>query len=611
MCGIVGYIGKEPCLEMLLQGLEKLEYRGYDSAGVALIINRQIETRRAVGRLSELREKVAKENSLQQAVTGIGHTRWATHGGPTEANAHPHCSENIALVHNGIVENYQEIRKDLESRGYKFASETDTEVAVHLLNHLITANNTDYLKSLSQLMDKVEGSFAFVAIDQKSPDTLLIARHASPMVIGVGEQVTYIASDVTALLEYTRKVIYLEDGDYAVLKPGETKIYNQGREVGRKTSEITWDLAEAQKGGFAHFMIKEIYDQPKAVNDTLSGRLVSSHKNFQLPEVADLLKNIKDLHRIKMVACGTAWHACILGKYFFEQISRTPADVEIASEFRYQNPILLENDLFIALSQSGETADTLAAVDAVNKICPAIAVTNVLGSSLSRKVDATLLTQAGPEISVASTKAFTTQALLLYLLAIKIAYLKEEISPETLEWHLSEVTHLASQINEVLKLEVAIKEIALKYNHYEDYFFLGRGSMYPIALEGALKLKEITYYAAEGYPAGELKHGPLALISSEVVTIALVQSEEPFYSKTLSNLNEIKSRSGKIITISDKDSPELQSVSDEVIIVPHQNHYLVPILATVPVQFFAYHVANTLGRDIDKPRNLAKSVTVE
>ena len=621
MCGIVGYVGNrstnsQPALDILLHGLERLEYRGYDSAGIAVVESSEVRLARAVGRLSELSSVLSSRKDMAASTLGIGHTRWATHGAPTEPNAHPHCSEHVALVQNGIFENYLTIREQLESAGYVFDSETDTEVAAHLL-HSFMQKQDDELTALRSLVETVEGSFAFVALSAEQPETLLLARRASPMVIGVGEGANYVASDVTAILKFTRKVIYLENDDYAIITPSEIQIYNSGELQSREVVEIDWDVSQAERAGYDHFLIKEIYDQPKAVNDTLSGRLVAEHRNFQLPELSGLADHIKKLQRTKLVACGTAWHAGLIGRHYFEQIARVPMDVEVASEFRYQNPIIDPKDLMICVSQSGETADTLAAVGQVSGACPILGVTNVLGSSLSREVDAFLLTQAGPEISVASTKAFTTQALLMYLLSLKVADLKTTISEQDLAQHLQSITQLSPLIDQILQDTTEIKSLAKKYHEYDNYFFIGRGVAYPVALEGALKLKEITYYSAQGYPAGELKHGPIALIDESVVTVAVIQAEEPFFSKSLSNLNEVKARKGKVIIISDATNreTELRSVADDLVFVPNVDSigrdYLAPILMTIPLQLFAYFVAKELGRDIDFPRNLAKSVTVE
>lgn len=613
MCGIVGYTGNKPALDILISGLEKLEYRGYDSAGVALNLNHQITLERAVGRLVNLKNNTNLKSELQGSTCGIGHTRWATHGGPSEINAHPHLSEGLALVHNGIIENYQVLRKNLEVEGYKFNSETDTEVAAHLLHKYLIKENNSPEVALAKLMDKVEGSFAFVATCDRAPEQLLVARRASPLIVGLGEQEFYIASDVTAILEYTRQVIYLEDNDYAVLDQSQIAIYNNGENVKRDIATIKWDLTQAQRGGYSHFMIKEIFDQPKAVNDTLSGRLVASHADFNLLEIAEHIPQIKNLNRIKIVACGTAWHAAQVGKHYFERIARIPCDVEVASEFRYQEPIFQDNDLLICVSQSGETADTLAAIDLIGSQCLTLGITNVLGSSLSRKVKASMLTQAGPEISVASTKAFITQALVMYLLALKFAKVRNKITPEELEKQLSEITLLSSTIHEILQANSKIEGLADKYLDYKNYFFLGRGVAFPIALEGALKLKEVTYHSAQGYPAGELKHGPIALIDPSVVTVAVVQKEEPYFSKTLSNLSEVKARKGKIIVVSDaiEREEELRAVADDLVFVPFINNFITPILTTIPLQLYAYETARKLGREIDCPRNLAKSVTVE
>ena len=611
MCGIVGYIGNNSAINILLSGLEKLEYRGYDSAGVAMLIDDKIEIHREVGRLVALKEKLKTKDYINNSKIGIGHTRWATHGGPSEINAHPHRSDNLALVHNGIIENYAELRLDLEKEGFQFNSETDTEVASHLLKSIVGKNQIQ-VNNIYQLMKKIDGSYAFATLCENNNDTLFVARNASPLVIGVGKNENFVASDVTAILEYTRQVIYLEDGDYAQIDSKKIEIYNSGNKVDRQIHTIDWDLTKAQKGGFDHFMIKEIFDQPQAISDTMSGRFTKQHSNFRLPELDKISDKIKDITKIRLVACGTAWHACLVAKSYFEDLARIPCEVEIASEFRYKNPIISDTDLLIAVSQSGETADTLAAVDLAKEVCTTIGLTNVLGSSLTRKVESYLLTQAGPEISVASTKAFTTQVLVLYLVALKFASIKEKIDNNTLLDALNNICHLPIAIKEVLDKNLEIKEIAEKYSMHKGFFFLGRGIAYPIALEGALKLKEISYLHAEGYPAGELKHGPIALIAPEIPTIAILQSVEPHYSKMLSNLNEVKSRKGKLIVVTDaKDLRVINELASEVIQIPFINKDLMALISVIPLQLFSYYLARNLDKEIDFPRNLAKSVTVE
>ena len=611
MCGIVGYIGNQSATEILTSGLTRLEYRGYDSAGVAVLADDELQIERAVGRLSNLKDRVSPKSELQKAQVGIGHTRWATHGGPTEINAHPHRSQGLALVHNGIVENYQIIRRELEEENVVFSSETDTEVAAHLLAKFIYTEKLSYAEALEKLIAEVEGSFAFVACLEEEPDVLLVARRNSPLVIGVGEGEYFVASDVTALLEYTRQVIYLEDNDYAVIKRDQLEVYAGGVLQQREVKTIKWDLDQAQKGGYEHFLIKEIHDQPKAVNDTLSGRLTASHQDFRLPEFAELEDAFKELERVKLISCGTAWHASLLGKHYLELLARVPADVEVASEFRYSNPIVNPKDIVIAVSQSGETADTLAALKLAMDKCLGLGVTNVLGSSLDRTVKASILTQAGPEISVASTKAFVTQALVLFLFALHTAKAKGQIQADDLAENLADVSHLSSLIAETLKLEQKIAEIAQKYLKYESYFFIGRGSAYPIALEGALKLKELTYLSAQGYAAGELKHGPLALVTDQTPCVVVLPETE-LLRKTLSSLEEIKARGAPIIALTDAtDTKRIGELADHILTAPQIDPLLQPIVLGINLQLLAYYTAVALNRDVDQPRNLAKSVTVE
>ena len=611
MCGIVGYVGGNSALDFLISGLEKLEYRGYDSAGVALNFNNQLIIRRSVGKISALKNLLSNEPELKKCSVGIGHTRWATHGGPSENNAHPHCSGKIGLVHNGIIENYLDIKKELSANGYRFSSETDTEVAAHLLNHL-SAKKGGIIAAFPEWISKIHGSYAVAVTDSEQPGKLFCARLGSPLVLGLGKNENFIASDVTALLEFTREVIYLEDGDYAEITNNQVKIYNSGKLCDRPIQSIKWDLSQARKEGHPHFMIKEITEQSKAVSDTISGRLTKDHHDLTLPEIEGLKDRISNIKRLRIVACGTAYHASLVGKSYIESLAGIPCSVEVASELRYQKPLFSEGELLIAVSQSGETADTLAAVELAKNYCPTLGITNVLGSSLSRKVAYCLLTQAGPEISVASTKAFTTQVLMLLLVALKFASWRGAIKAEELGRELDNIAKLSTAINQVVSQAEAIKSLAVGLNKHTGFFFVGRGLAYPIALEGALKLKEITYLHAEGYAAGELKHGPIALISPLIPTVAVVQRAEPFFGKTLSNLSEIKARQGRVLAITDLDDVgNLDSVADNIIKVPYLSDNLTPILSVIPLQLLAYYLAESLDRDIDTPRNLAKSVTVE
>lgn len=611
MCGIVGYVGGRSALDFLLSGLEKLEYRGYDSAGVALGLKNDLAIRRSVGKIVALKNLLAKESELKAANIGIGHTRWATHGGPSENNAHPHSSGSLGLVHNGIIENYLELKKELTGNGYKFSSETDTEVAVHLLNHLMKKEG-GILNAFPQWISKIHGSYAVAVIDSSQSNKLYCARLGSPLVLGLGKNENFIASDVTALLEFTREVIYLEDGDYAEISASEVKIYNAGKLCSRPIQSIKWDLSQARKEGYPHFMIKEINEQAKAVSDTISGRLTKEHHDLTMPEIDALEETVKKLKRIRLVACGTAYHASMVGKNYIETLAGIPCSIEVASELRYQKPLFSEGELLIAVSQSGETADTLAAVEMAKNYCPTLGVTNVMGSSLARKVGYVLLTQAGPEISVASTKAFTTQVLMLLLIALKFASWKGNISPQALGSELDNIARLSTSINSILTQADRIKSLALSLTKHNGFFFVGRGLAYPIALEGALKLKEITYLHAEGYAAGELKHGPIALISPQIPSVAVVQRAEPFFGKTLSNLSEIKARQGRVIAVTDLDDiSNLKSAADDIIQIPYTGDNLMPLLAVIPLQLLAYYLAGALERDIDTPRNLAKSVTVE
>lgn len=611
MCGIVGYVGYREALPVIISGLEGLEYRGYDSAGVAVFDGKKIEVIRAVGKLAELKKVLSTRTDLAEVRLGIGHTRWATHGRPSETNAHPHTAGQISLIHNGIIENYLELRAKLEADGAEFKSETDTEVGAHLMNAHAKAG-ADTFSALKLMCSEVRGSYAFLAIDAKHPDRIVVAKNSTPIIIGIGEGETFIASDIPALLPYTRNIVILEDGDMAELRAGSVRIENGGKVIDRPSQQVTWDPVTAQKGGFKHFMLKEIHDQPRVLSDTLRGRLGLEEGTALLPEIEPLLNGAKDIQRIQLVACGTAWHACLVGKFFIETLAQIPCDVDYASEFRYREQLRDKKTLVIAVSQSGETLDTLGAIELANLTSPTLAVCNVVGSSISRKSAHVLYTHAGPEISVASTKAFTTQLVTLQLLALALGKARGTIAANVSREAVEALTHLPSALDATLKTESAVAAVAKKFNTSRDFLFLGRGLCYPIALEGALKLKEISYIHAEGYPAGEMKHGPIALIDEQMPIVMVMQRSKLLFEKTLSNLKEVESRGGRVIVVSDAQVPaELAKVAEGVIEVPYISDLLTPVLLNIPLQFLAYHVAVLNGTDVDLPRNLAKSVTVE
>lgn len=605
MCGIVGYVGSKNALQVIVEGLERLEYRGYDSAGVAYVTQeKKVSLSRARGKLTALKELLYKNESNTHAVLGIGHTRWATHGKPSEENAHPHVAGRVSLIHNGIIENYVELRAELLKKGAKFNSETDTEVAAHLLNDYLLQGLLP-LDALKRTCERVRGSYAFVAIDSEFPDRMLIAKTATPIVIGVGEGEMIVASDIPAILPHTKQVIILEDGDIAEVTASSISIFHEGKQIERKTQTITWDAVTAQKGGFKHFMLKEIHDQVIASSDALRGRIFGD--GISIPEI-DL--DFSVFERIVITACGTAWHAGLVAKFFFESIAKIPTEVDYASEFRYRTPVLDSKTLVIAISQSGETADTLGAIDIAKKSSKTLAVCNVVGSSLTRKTDATIYTQAGPEVSVASTKAFTTQLLTVLLLALKIGEIRGVF--KNVNSVLKDMQRVPSAIQAAIQNEDNIEELAKRIHTARDVIFLGRGINFPIALEGALKLKEISYIHAEGYPSGEIKHGPLALIDEKVPVVIILHKSDVLLEKSISNLREVEARGGRVIAITDAELPkEIISLCEGVIEVPFISEFLSPVLVTIPLQLLAYHVAVLNGTDVDLPRNLAKSVTVE
>lgn len=609
MCGIIGYIGKRNAISVVLDGLKRLEYRGYDSAGVAFFSNRGIEIKRCKGKIRDLSLLLESENL--EGSTAIGHTRWATHGKPSEENAHPHKSNTIVLVHNGIIENYLVLKKMLIQKGYIFTSETDTEVLCHLI--------ADYAKNLSledavrEAMQEVKGTYALAIIKEDEPDKIVGVKKDSPLVVGLGEGEYFLASDVPAFLTYSNKVIFLEDGEMAILTRKGVEISKlDGTPVKQNIQSISWSPSMAEKGGYRHFMLKEIYEQPRAIADTLRGRFNAETGEVNLEEFGLNKKEIKSFKKVFIVACGTSYHAALIGKYIIEDLLRIPVEVDIASEFRYRNPIIMPTDLMIVITQSGETADTIAAQrEAKRRGAKVLTICNVVGSTSSREADAVFYTHSGPEIGVASTKAFTTQIVGLYLFSIGIGNTKGIISKNTSKALLQELLVIPGKIEEALSAEEDVKDVAKEFFKARGFLYLGRGITYPIALEGALKLKEISYIHAEGYPAGEMKHGPIALIDEELPVVVLAP-KDVLLEKIVSNIQEVKSRGGRIISITNEDvKNDVCEISDKCIVVPQSNRYLTTLIMSIPVQLLAYHIGVLRGCDVDQPRNLAKSVTVE
>jgi glucosamine--fructose-6-phosphate aminotransferase (isomerizing) len=608
MCGIVGYVGPREATPILVAGLRKLEYRGYDSAGLATISDHRIDVRRSVGKLDNL-DAMLREQPLH-GTPGVGHTRWATHGRPSEQNAHPHRAGKVVVIHNGIIENFLELRHDLAKRGRTMASETDTEVISHLIDEFV-AEGRGLAEATRRAIAKLEGSFAIVVLSETEPDRLVAAKNATPIVLGLGDGENFVASDIPAMLEHTRRVVFLEDGEVVELTAGSATITTfDGTPVERAPKVVAWDAVTAQKGGYKHFLLKEIHEQPQAIIDTMRGRILQEEGDVQLDvEVTESLPT--DIERCVLVACGTAWHACLVGKFLIESLAGIPCEVDYGSEFRYRDPILDARTLLLVVSQSGETADTLAAVETGReKGTPVLAICNVVDSSIARRSAGVLYTHAGPEISVASTKAFTTQLTALYLLALHLGRARGRIDPDHGRQLLSDLVALPALVKEALSREKQIERVAKKYGQAKDFLYLGRGINYPVALEGALKLKEISYIHAEGYPAGEMKHGPIALINEEMPVVVLIPHDAVFQ-KTLSNLKEVESRGGRIIVVTDARTDDLEDVAWEVLEVPASNELLAPVLLALPLQLLAYHVAVYRGTDVDQPRNLAKSVTVE
>lgn len=614
MCGIVAYIGKNEAYPVVIKGLKRLEYRGYDSAGVALLDNGQLNVYKRVGKVSNLEDFAANQNKSGHA--GIGHTRWATHGEPSDVNSHPHTSMDgkIALIHNGIIENYDVLKKELLKNGYVFKSETDTEVVVHLVDHIQKKENVWFGEALRLALNHVVGAYAIVAISSDYPNRLVAARKSSPLVVGIGaDGAYYCASDATPIVEYTKKVVYLDDEEVAVIDLEEgLKLYDIADQ--QKTpffQELELELEALEKGGYEHFMLKEIHEQPRSIHDCFRGRLNSEEAWVALGGIREYEQKMISANRLIIVACGTSWHAGLVGEYLIEDLARINVEVEYASEFRYRNPILSENDVVIAISQSGETADTLAALElAKSKGATILGICNVVGSSIARITDAGSYTHAGPEIGVASTKAFTAQVTVLTLMALSLAHKKGTISESKFRQLLAELEAIPDKVKRVLETDAAIEKISAIYKDAANALYLGRGSSFPVALEGALKLKEISYIHAEGYPAAEMKHGPIALID-ENMPIIVIATQGTSYEKVVSNIQEVKARKGKVIAIVTEGDEQVRHMADHVIEIPEVDEFLVPLLATIPLQLLSYHIAVMRGCNVDQPRNLAKSVTVE
>lgn len=611
MCGIVGYIGEQQATPFLIEGLKKLEYRGYDSAGVCIYNNNKLNLQKTKGRLATLEEKISNINL--EGTAGIGHTRWATHGAPSDENSHPHYSQEdtIVLVHNGIIENYMKLKEELQKEGYIFRSETDTEVAVQLIDYYNKQTN-DLVDAVIEAMKKIEGSYAFAVMSVNDPDKIIAARKDSPLIIGIGKNENFIASDIPAILKYTKDIYLLEDEELAIVTKNDISIMNINKvPIKREIYNVTWDIQAAEKSGYDHFMLKEIFEQPKIVKDTLSPRLPLNQDFVQLDGINLTKEDIERINQIYIVACGTASYTGLVGKYLIERISRIPVVADVASEFRYRDPIMDENTLMIVVSQSGETADTLAALRMAKKAgAHVIGIINAVGSTISREADDVFYTWAGPEIAVASTKAYSAQLCAMYLISIKIAMELDKINISTFKELREELYQLPQKIESILTQEEKIKLLSDHYKNSKNVFYIGRGLDFAVSMEGALKLKEIAYLHAEPYAAGELKHGPIALIEEGSLVIGLVTQEELF-EKTVSNLKEVKARGAKVLAIALEGNTEIEKVADEVIYVPRTHWYFTSLLENIPQQIFAYYIAVGLGHDVDKPRNLAKSVTVE
>jgi glucosamine--fructose-6-phosphate aminotransferase (isomerizing) len=613
MCGIVGYVGPRDAVPVILGGLHRLEYRGYDSAGLAVVRDGHLERRRSQGKLQNLEDRVRAEPL--EGRFGIGHTRWATHGRPSEENAHPHqdCKGDIVVVHNGIIENYLPLKARLEAEGHTFATQTDTEIVAHLVESLHTGSLEE---SLLKAVAEIRGIYALLLLDRREPDTLVVARQGPPMVLGIGEGEHFVASDVPALLPYTRDFIFLDDGEVATVTPKARRVFGaDGRSAAKTAQRVTWDPVQAEKGGYRHFMLKEIHEQPRAVRDTVLGRIGLEEGVVHLDELGQAADALRKVERVALIACGTSWHAALLGKFYLEEIAGIPAEVDYGSEFRYRNPLVGPTTLALAISQSGETADTLAAFrEAKRKGALPLAISNVQGAMLTREAVGTLLTHAGPEIGVASTKAFTSQLVALFLVATHLGRLRGALSQGDCRRLLEGLARVPHLMEQALALEAQIEDLTRTLGSARDVLYIGRGVNYPIALEGALKLKEISYIHAEGYPAGEMKHGPIALIDESLPVVALCPKGK-VHEKMASNVQEVKARDGRVVAIVSKGddtfSRFLDPVRDAILEIPETEEVFSPFLTVLPLQLLAYHMAVRAGRDVDQPRNLAKSVTVE
>ncbi|MBN7814695.1 glutamine--fructose-6-phosphate transaminase (isomerizing) [Algoriphagus pacificus] len=613
MCGIVAYVGQQEALPIIIKGLRRLEYRGYDSAGVALLDDQGLSIYKKKGKVSELEKFLETSGNLKSTI-GIGHTRWATHGEPNDVNAHPHysSSEHLAMIHNGIIENYEVLKKDLEKKGYHFQSETDTEVFIKFIEDIYANNDCSLEEALRLALHKVVGAYAIVLINKDEPDTLIAARKGSPLVIGVGEDEYFLASDATPIIEYTNKVVYLDDYEIAVIRDNKLQVKTiENVETNPYINQLELELEAIEKGGYDHFMLKEIYEQPKSIADCLRGRLDAKSGRLVLGGLRDYMNKFQNAERIIITACGTSWHAGLVAEYLFEEFARVPVEVEYASEFRYRNPVISEKDFVIAISQSGETADTLAAIElAKSKGATIFGVCNVVGSSIPRATHAGSYTHAGPEIGVASTKAFTAQISVLAMMALKLGYQRGTLTESRYIQLLHELASVPAKVEKALQSNEVIQYIAGEYKDVRNALYLGRGYNFPVALEGALKLKEISYIHAEGYPAAEMKHGPIALIDEEMPVI-FIATQDSSYEKVVSNIQEVKARKGKVIAVVTEGDTTVKGMADHVIEIPAIHEAFVPLVAVVPLQLLSYHIAVLRGCNVDQPRNLAKSVTVE
>ncbi len=612
MCGIVGYIGKSEAYPIVIKGLRRLEYRGYDSTGVAIIQDGKLQVHKKKGKVAELEEAVLGKN--MHSHIAIGHTRWATHGEPSDRNAHPHLSNNgrLAMLHNGIIENYAPIKKELILKGYTFKSDTDTEVLLNFIQDIQDNNKCDLEEALRIALKRIVGAYCILLIDQDDPETIIAARKGSPLVIGIGKDAHYLASDASPIIEYTKEVVYVNDYEIAIVRKDELILKNLGNE--KQTpfiQKLDMELAAIEKGGYEHFMLKEIFEQPDTIYDCLRGRLLHEQLEIVMAGVDNNIEALTKASRIIIVACGTSWHAGLYAEYLIEELCRIPVEVEYASEFRYRNPVIHAGDVIIAISQSGETADTLVALEsAKEKGAFIFGIVNAVGSSIARLSNAGAYTHAGPEIGVASTKAFTGQLTVLAMMALKMAKFKASITEERYVHLVNELASVPEKVKEILNNTSVIEKIALKFKDAKDFLYLGRGYNFPIALEGALKLKEITYIHAEGYPAAEMKHGPIALVD-ETLPVVFVATKDMYYDKVVSNIQEIKARKGQIIAVASVEDLVLPTMSDNIMFVPEIDEVIAPLLSVIPMQLLSYYVGIAKGIDVDKPRNLAKSVTVE